>query len=134
LEVWLGLVHVVQSVEHKDERYAMLFQQRDVVFNVLFQTKGHSTKRMFKRLLVVTVESEVEVVGSIYTNDSVFQTVELTVFDMFDGPLVEFLDWLDWRTKLVEDKMIGARAYLTLSTVDARDKESRVKRKHVTLG
>jgi hypothetical protein len=89
---------------------------------------------MFKRLLVVTVESEVEVVGSIYTNDSVFQTVELTVFDMFDGPLVEFLDWLDWRTKLVEDKMIGARAYLTLSTVDARDKESRVKRKHVTLG
>lgn len=60
---------------------------------------------MLQRFFVVAVQAEVEVIGSIDTNDSILQRLKLTEIDMLASPLVKLLDCR--RLSVDEAQLIG---------------------------
>lgn len=90
--IWAALVDVVQTIEDEDQCNSVLAQEGNIVFNGFLETERNAAESVLEWLFVVAVQAQVEVVGSIDTNDSILQRLKMTEVDMFTGPLVELLD------------------------------------------
>jgi hypothetical protein len=103
--IWATLIYVVQAVEDEDQCDTVLSEEDNIIFDGFLKTERNAPQSMLQRFFVVAVQAQVEVIGSIDTNDSILQRLKLTEIDMLASPLVKLLDCR--RLSVDEAQLIG---------------------------
>lgn len=71
--VGAAFVDIVQAIEDEDQGDSVLSKEGDIVFDGFAEAEWNAPEGVFERFFVVAVQAQVEVVGSVDTNDCIFE-------------------------------------------------------------